>query len=75
FAPTQLKKRSLEWGVGETMKQMNQSLLNYIEFCRSNITLSHTHNLHHVNDIYQQVLTGTADAAVGQIISFDTSSS
>ena len=75
FAPTQLKKRSLEWGVGETMKQMNQSLLNYIEFCRSNITLSHTHNLHHVNDIYQQVLTGTADAAVGQIISLDTSSS
>ncbi|PKH28897.1 DUF2855 family protein [Shewanella sp. ALD9] len=71
FAPTQLKKRSLEWGVGETMKQMNQSLLRYIDFCRSIITISHTHDLHHVNDIYQQVLAGTADASVGQIISLD----
>jgi hypothetical protein len=71
FAPTQLKKRSLEWGVGETMKQMNQSLLHYIDFCRSIITISHTHDLHHVNDIYQQVLAGTADASVGQIISLD----
>jgi hypothetical protein len=71
FAPTQLKKRSLEWGVGETMKQMNQSLLHYIDFCRSIITISHTHDLHHVNDIYQQVLAGTADASVGQIISLN----
>jgi hypothetical protein len=71
FAPTQLKKSSLEWGVGETMKQMNQSLLHYIDFCRSIITISHTHDLHHVNDIYQQVLAGTADASVGQIISLD----
>jgi hypothetical protein len=71
FAPTQLKKRSLEWGVGETMKQMNQSLLHYIDFCRSIITISHTHDLHHVNNIYQQVLAGTADASVGQVISLD----
>ncbi|MBB1439133.1 DUF2855 family protein [Shewanella sp. SG41-4] len=71
FAPTQLKKRSLEWGVGETMKQMNQSLLSYIDFCRSIITISHTHDLHYVNDIYQQVLAGTAAASVGQIISLD----
>jgi len=72
FAPTQLKKRSLDWGAGETMKQISLSLLNYIEFCRSSITIAHTHNIHHLDDIYQQVLAGTADASEGQIISLTT---
>jgi hypothetical protein len=71
FAPTQLKKRSLDWGAGETMKQMSVSLLHYIEFCRSSITIAHTHDIDHLNEIYQDVLTGTADASVGQIISLN----
>ncbi|MGX9460525.1 DUF2855 family protein [Shewanella sp. A14] len=69
FAPTQLKKRSVDWGIGETMKQLSLSLLGYIEFCRSNITIAHTDDINQLNDIYQKVLTGTADATVGQIIS------
>ncbi|UCX04593.1 hypothetical protein [Shewanella glacialimarina] len=51
------------------MKPMKQSLLRYIDFCRSIITISNTHDLEHVNDIYQQVLAGTDDASIGQIIS------
>ena len=69
FAPTQLQKRIADWGASETLKQMNMSLHHYITFCRSVITINHTKNIDEVDDIYQQVLAGKADAAVGQIIS------
>jgi hypothetical protein len=69
FAPTQLKKRMLDWGAGETMKQTGSSLLRYIEFCRSTITIQHTTDVTELDAIYQQVLAGTADASTGQIIS------
>ena len=69
FAPTQLKKRMIDWGTNETMKQVNISLLSYIEFCRSIITIKHSKHIDQVNVIYQQVLSGKADASVGQIVS------
>ena len=69
FAPTQLKKRSVDWGTGKTMKKISMSLLSYIEFCRSIITIEHTNNANDINKIYQQILAGTADASVGQVIS------
>ena len=69
FAPTQLKKRSVDWGTGETMKQLNISLLKYIEFCHSIISIKHTKDVNQVDAIYQQVLAGTADASTGLIIS------
>ena len=69
FAPTQLKKRTVDWGTGEMMKQMNAGLLNYIEFCRTTITINHTTDKNQIDGIYQTVLSGKADAAVGQIIS------
>lgn len=69
FAPTQLKKRTVDWGTGEMMKQMNAGLLNYINFCRTTITINHTTDKHQIDNIYQTVLSGKADASVGQIIS------
>ena len=69
FAPTQLKKRTVDWGTGEMMKQMNAGLLNYIEFCRTTITINHTTDENKIDSIYQTVLSGKADASVGQIIS------
>jgi len=69
FAPTQLKKRIDDWGTSDTMKQINNSLLNYIEFCRSTMTINRTKNINDIDAIYQKVLAGTADASVGQIIS------
>jgi hypothetical protein len=68
FAPTQLKKRSKDWGTTETMKQMNIALLRYIDFCKSNIKTKHIHGLNQVNDDFQAVLTGCADASVGLIV-------
>jgi hypothetical protein len=69
FAPTQLTKRTDEWGGRETMQQIGGSLLRYIEFCRSFMTVKHTKDKNQINTIYQAVLSGKADAAIGQVVS------
>ena len=69
FAPSQLKKRSIDWGAGKTMTQINNALLSYIQYCQSLITIKQTKDVNQVDAIYQQVLAGSADASVGQIIS------
>ncbi|NQY64207.1 MAG: DUF2855 family protein [Alteromonadaceae bacterium] len=69
FATTQLKKRTADWGSRETMKKLSGSLLRYIEFCRSIITIKHTTNKNDLVAIYKQVLSGKADASVGHIVS------
>ncbi|WP_076536643.1 DUF2855 family protein [Shewanella sp. UCD-KL21] len=69
FAPTHIKKRTLDWGASQTMQQINLSLLQYIEFCRSKITINHTDNINQLETIYQQVLAGKTDPSVGQIVS------
>jgi len=70
FAPTQMKKRMLEWGGAETMKQLGSSLMRYIEFCRESININNSHGSDEIAQAYQQVLAGKADASVGQILSF-----
>lgn len=70
FAPTQLKKRTTEWGSAKTMSQISQSLMRYIAFCRSIMTIEHTSQSSELDTVYQQVLSGKANASVGQIVSF-----
>ena len=70
FAPTQLKKRTSDWGTLETMSKIAQSLQGYIKFCRTIITIEHSSNADAIDDIYQKIRLGKADASVGQIISF-----
>jgi len=69
FAPTQLKKRTTDWGNSETMKKIGYSLLGYIDFCRTVMTIQHTTNKNDIDAIYQRILSGHADASTGQIIS------
>ncbi len=69
FAPTQLKKRAEQWGSKQTMQQIASSLQQYIVFCRSFMTIKHTTARNNLDTIYQGVLFGRADAAVGQIMS------
>lgn len=69
FAPTQLKKRTNEWGGNETMKKVGISLLDYIDFCRSIMTIEHTTDKNKIDLVYQGVLSGKADASIGLIIS------
>jgi hypothetical protein len=69
FAPTPLKKRTKDWGSNETMKQIGLALLDYIEFCRSVMSIEHTTNKNDIDVIYQRILSGNADASTGQVIS------
>jgi len=68
FAPTQFEKRKNDWGVDQLMLSIGKALHQYIDFCRTNIAIQHTTNTSHIDEIYQQVLSGTADASIGQII-------
>ena len=69
FAPTQLKKRTNDWGANKTMHKIGISLLSYINFCRLTMTVQHTTDRAKIVDIYQEVLSGQTDASIGQIIS------
>jgi hypothetical protein len=69
FAPTQLKKRTKEWGSNEMMKQIGYALLGYIDFCQSVMSIEYTTNSNDIDAIYQQILSGKADASTGQIVS------
>ena len=69
FAPSQLKKRTKDWGSKETMKQIGYSLQGYIDFCRSVMSIEHTTDKNDIDAIYQRILSGTADASTGQIVS------
>jgi hypothetical protein len=69
FAPTQLKKRTKDWGSNEMMKQIGYALLGYIDFCQSVMLIEHTTNKNDIDAIYQQILSGKANASIGQIIS------
>ena len=69
FAPTQLKKRTVDWGTNESMTKINASLLRFITFFRSIITINHTTESADINKVYQKTLMGKADAAIGQVLS------
>ena len=69
FAPTQLQKRTLEWGVEKTMLKMGLSMVAYFTFCRTIISIQHTRDQESLKDVYQSVLSGKADASIGQIVS------
>jgi hypothetical protein len=69
FAPTQLKKRMIASGTGNTMKQISTDLISYIDFCRATLSISHTTDTDKLEAVYQQILSGTADAAIGRIVS------
>ncbi|WP_085297489.1 DUF2855 family protein [Cognaticolwellia mytili] len=69
FAPTQLKKRTNDWGAIETMNKIGQSLQGYITFCHTIMTIEHSTGKAAINKAYQEVLLGKADASIGKIIS------
>ena len=68
FAPTQLEKRSQDWGKGEVMKRIAESLLRYMQFGRQFLTIRHSTTQEALVDIYSKVLEGSADAAIGEIL-------
>lgn len=68
FAPTQLEKRTQDWGKGEVMKRIAESLQRYMLFGRQFLTIRHSKTEVELVAIYEKVLEGIADAAIGEII-------
>ena len=69
FAPTQIQKRTKDWGHSEVMKRLGAALVRYIEFGHSILTVKHSHTNTEIETVFQGVLSGQAQASVGHIVS------
>jgi hypothetical protein len=71
FAPSQVSKRSKEWGREELNKRINDSLAVFIDGTQKWLTIQHTHGATEVSEIYSTLVTGQIDPRIGNIVSFD----
>ena len=69
FAPTHVKERSSAIGAGELLKRMGMAYVGFRQFCDGWLKVQRNDGPVAVERIYQDVLAGTNDPAVGQIIS------
>lgn len=69
FAPTHVRERSAEIGGPELMRRMGSAYAGFRIFCDGWLKIEHSNRPRAVERIYQSVLAGTNDPAVGQIIS------
>jgi len=69
FAPTQVQKRTRDWGRSEVMKRLGLALVHYMEFARSALTIKHLQTSAELRDVFQKVRAGQAGADVGYIVS------
>lgn len=69
FAPAQIEKRNADWGAGEVMKRLSQSLVKFLGFGAQILTVKRQHGAQAMADSYLQMLAGTADASVGYVMS------
>ena len=69
FAPGHLQTRSKELGSAEFMMRLGGAYLGFRQFCDGWLRVERSYGAGAVNTVYQQVLAGKADPAIGQIIS------
>jgi hypothetical protein len=69
FAPTQVQKRTADWGPGEIEKRMAASFAPFREFCDSWLKVVRGYGASAVVSAYQQVLAGKSAPEVGHILS------
>jgi hypothetical protein len=69
FAPSHLQTRSKELGSAEFMMRLGGAYLGFRQFCDGWLRVERSYGAGAVNTVYQQVLAGKADPAIGQIIS------
>ena len=71
FAPSQLSKRSKEWGREELNRRIDDSLAVFIDGTQKWLTIQHTHGATEVAEVYSTLVTGQIDPRIGNIVSFD----
>lgn len=71
FAPSQLSKRSKEWGREELNRRIDDSLAVFIDGTEKLLTIQHAHGATEVAEVYSTLVTGQIDPRLGNIVSFD----
>ena len=69
FAPAQIEQRNADWGAGEVMKRLSQSLVKFLGFGAQILTVRRQRGAQAMADSYLQMLAGNADASVGYVMS------
>ncbi|WDE14094.1 DUF2855 family protein [Thalassomonas haliotis] len=69
FAPSQIQKRSQDWGREQLMTRLGQALARYLAFAQSVLAIAYSRGDGEIDKVYQEILSGRAPADVGHIIS------
>ena len=70
FAPSQLSKRSKEWGREELNNRLETALNTFIEGSKQWLRIEHLHGTDSVSDTYSQLVAGEMSPEIGNILSF-----
>jgi len=70
FAPSQVSKRSKEWGREELNNRLETSLSTFIEGSKEWLRIEHLHGADSVSDTYSQLVAGKMSPEIGNILSF-----
>ena len=70
-APSQVSKRSKEWGREELNRRIDDSLAVFIDGTQKWLTIQHAHGATEVAEFYSTLVTGQIDPRLGNIVSFD----
>ena len=69
FAPGHIQTRSKEVGTAKLMMQLGRDYVGFRQFCDGWLTVERGYGPDAVSEIYQSVLSGRADPAIGRIAS------
>ena len=69
FAPDHVQSRSRELGAAELMMRLGGAYVGFRQFCDGWLRVERSYGPQALETVYQQVLTGQADPASGQIFS------
>ena len=70
FAPSQISKRSKEWGRDELNNRLDTALSIFIEGSKQWLRIEHLHGTEAVSDTYSQLVAGKVLPEIGNILSF-----
>jgi len=70
FAPSQISKRSKEWGREELNKRLETALTTFIEGSKEWLRIEHLRGAGAVSETYSQLVAGKMPPEIGNILSF-----
>ncbi len=68
FAPTQVEKRTAQWGGAELQQRINDRWAEFVPMATASLDIRHHDGIEAAEIVYQSVLAGTAPAVVANVI-------